>query len=200
MPNYQVCFHNPVIVPYVLAALAIYGLDHLVRLVKLRICIARIRPFPELEMTQVQVYNLNSGWRAGQHVRLRVLCSSMGWWGWTENHPFTIASVSSTEDGLVLMCKQSGAWTTKLYDMAKASGYGDSGKGVGRDVRVMIEGPYGIRHFFVPMNTWLNFVIRWPRIHRLCKLFCSNIYLWWQWYYVWSLWSARTREAGFRRN
>jgi ferric-chelate reductase len=72
-----------------------------------------------------------------------------GWWGWTENHPFTIASIPNTEDGLVLMCKQTesaGSWTTRLYDLAKASGYGhaESGKtAVGRNVKVMIEGPYG---------------------------------------------------------
>jgi hypothetical protein len=145
----QVCSHKPAIVPYVLAAGTIYGIDHLTRLVKLRICTARIKPLPELETTNVQILTLNTGWRAGQHVRLRVLSSRMGWWGWTENHPFTIASMSDTEDGLILMCKQSGtvgSWTARLYDLAKASGYahGRSGKmTVGRNVKVMIEGPYG---------------------------------------------------------
>ena len=67
----------------------------------------------------------------------------MGWWGWTESHPFTIASVSNTDDGLVLAVKQVGSWTTKLYDIAKASGYGQGGKMAGRKVKVMIEGPYG---------------------------------------------------------
>lgn len=100
-------------------------------------------PFPELSVTHVRVPSLNAGWRAGQHVRLRVLSSWMGWWGWTENHPFTIASLSNTEYGLILMCKQAGPWTTKLYELAKASGYGDCGKGTGVKVKVMVEGPYG---------------------------------------------------------
>jgi ferric-chelate reductase len=139
--------HNPAIVPYVLAAGIIYGVDHLIRLAKVRVCTARIKPFPELETTHLQIRNLNAGWRAGQHVRLRILSSGLGWWGWTENHPFTIASIPNTEDGLVLMIKHAGehkgSWTTKLYEMAKASGYGESGKIAGRRVKVMIDGPYG---------------------------------------------------------
>jgi len=67
----------------------------------------------------------------------------MGTFGWTENHPFTIASVSKTEEGLVLMAKKTGKWTTKLYEMAVTSGYGEGGKGTGGNVKVMIEGPYG---------------------------------------------------------
>jgi len=73
----------------------------------------------------------------------------MGWWGWTENHPFTISSVSNTQDGLVLMCKKSGSWTSKLYEAAKASGYGERGKGSGRDVKVMVEGPYGALSYII---------------------------------------------------
>lgn len=135
--------HKPVIIPYVFAAAIIYGADHLMRLVKSRVCKARIRPIPELSVTRIEVPHINAGWRAGQHVRLRVIASGMGWWGWTENHPFTIASVSNSQDGLVLMCKKSGSWTSKLYELAKTSGYGESGKGTGGDVKVMIEGPYG---------------------------------------------------------
>jgi len=70
----------------------------------------------------------------------------MGWFGWTENHPFTIASVSKTEEGLVLMVKKTGKWTSRLYDLAIASGYGENGKGTGGNVKVMIEGPYGMFH------------------------------------------------------
>lgn len=55
----------------------------------------------------------------------------------------------SNGDGLVLLCKQTGPWTTKLYDMAKASGYGESGKKASRNVKVMIEGPYGTFSIFL---------------------------------------------------
>ena len=66
----------------------------------------------------------------------------MGWAGWTEVHPFTIASVSqSGEEGMVLMCKRSGGWTNKLYEVAKRGAYTEGG--VGREVNVVVEGPYG---------------------------------------------------------
>ena len=149
----QVCFHKPAIVPYVLAAVGIYAIDHLARLAKLRICEARIKPLPELETTRIQIPTLNTGWRAGQHVRLRVLSSRMGGWlGWAENHPFTIASMPNSENGLILMCRQTGSagsWTTRLFDLAKASGYGHGERGktaAGGDVMVMVEGPYGTQY------------------------------------------------------
>lgn len=147
----QVSYHKPVTVPYVLVAVGLYGLDRVVRLVKLRISSARIRPITELSITRVEVPNVNAGWRAGQHVRLRVLSSGMGWFGWLENHPFTIASVANTDEGLVLMCKKTGSWTSKLYQMAQHSGYGESGPAPGRNIKVMIEGPYG-KSFCI--NAW----------------------------------------------
>ena len=88
------CEHVPVAIPYVLVAAGVYGLDRVMRLVKSRVVMARLRPLPELGMTRVEVPAINAGWRAGQHVRLRVLSFGMGWRGWTEAHPFTIASVS----------------------------------------------------------------------------------------------------------
>jgi hypothetical protein len=85
----------------------------------------------------------------------------MGWVGWAEMHPFTIASMSGGRDGLVLMCKKAGTWTSNLYEVrmdnsaaqstrsdfmdgqiAKMSGYCEAG-GQGRDISLMIEGPYG---------------------------------------------------------
>jgi ferric-chelate reductase len=102
------------------AAIGIYGLDHLIRLFKTRVRNARIQPLPELNMTRLEVPRLNAGWRAGQHVRVRVISSGMGWFGWAESHPFTIASMGNGEDGLVLMCKKAGGWTSKLYEVRKS--------------------------------------------------------------------------------
>jgi hypothetical protein len=73
------------------AAYVFYILDHIVRAVKTRVTTAKLRPLPELGTTRVEVPSINAGWRAGQHVRLRVLSSSIGWWDWSEVHPFTIA-------------------------------------------------------------------------------------------------------------
>jgi ferric-chelate reductase len=127
----------------VTAAVVFYAIDHVARVVKTRITTARLRPLPELGITRVEVPSLNAGWRAGQHVRIRVLSSSMGWWGWSEVHPFTIANTTHTPEGVVLMCKKTGRWTNNLFNMAQTSSYGESGKEAGRDVTVVVEGPYG---------------------------------------------------------
>ena len=110
---------------------------------------------PSLTATRIEIPSLNSGWRAGQHVRVRIFSSGLGWLGWTESHPFTIASapvISSKqgrtvgEEGLILICKKAGGWTGKLYDMAKKSGYIETGIAdgvdIGKTVAMMIEGPY----------------------------------------------------------
>ncbi|KAF8154708.1 hypothetical protein B0H34DRAFT_717545 [Crassisporium funariophilum] len=133
--------HKPPLLPYIYACLALYLFDHLMRAIKTRITTATIRPMPELDITRVEIPGFNAGWRAGQHVRLRVLSFGMGWWGWSEVHPFTIASVSGGQDGLVLMIKKTGTWTKNLYEIAKMSGYTEGGHG--REIKVMVEGPYG---------------------------------------------------------
>lgn len=139
-----VCFHVSWAVPYVLVAVGLYGLDRVLRLVKSRVAIARLRPLPDLGMTRVEIPAINTGWRAGQHVRLRVLSLGMGWRGWAESHPFTIASVSRcpSGEGLVLMVKKAGDWTNKLFELARRADYGEA-NGLGGTVQVIIEGPYG---------------------------------------------------------
>lgn len=131
-------------VPYVIVACVFYGLDHIVRVIKTHVTTATLRPIPELGLTRVEIPSINTGWRAGQHVRLRLLSTAMGFWGMTEVHPFTIASVSKTEEGLVLLCKKAGRWTTRMYQIASTSVYGNQGRELGRSVKVMVEGPYGI--------------------------------------------------------
>ncbi|KAJ8503419.1 hypothetical protein ONZ45_g10874 [Pleurotus djamor] len=140
-------FHKPIMIPYVMAALVVYGLDRLFRVLKTRVVQATIRPIPELGMTRVEIPRLNAGWRAGQHVRLRILSTGMGWRGWAESHPFTIAScganvgVGGAQEGLVLMCKKAGDWSNNLFELAKIGGYSE--RGLQRDVMVTVEGPYG---------------------------------------------------------
>lgn len=139
----QVYVHQPSVQPYVIAAAGFFGLDHLIRLIKTRVYDARIRPIPDLLLTRIEIPQLNAGWRAGQHVRIRVLSSAMGWIGWAESHPFTIATAAKTPEGMVLMCKKTGGWTGRLYELAKAAGYGADDGAFGRRVQIMIEGPYG---------------------------------------------------------
>ncbi|KAF8443885.1 hypothetical protein L210DRAFT_3395367 [Boletus edulis BED1] len=135
--------HERLTLHYVLAAAAAYGLDRILRILKTRVFYARIRPIPDLAVTRIEIPALNAGWRAGQHVRISVLSSAMGLVGWAEVHPFTIASVTKTPEGLVLMCKNVGGWTNRLYEMAKVAGYGREAGDESRTVSVMIEGPYG---------------------------------------------------------
>ena len=135
-------FHMPSTLPWVLAAVGIYGFDLLIRMFKTRICSATLRPIPELGMTQIEVPHLNAGWRPGQHVRLRILSADVGFFGWSEIHPFTIASVSG--DSLTLMVKKAGDWTNKLYGMAtKSEAIYSGGWGAEKKAKVWIEGPYG---------------------------------------------------------
>ena len=65
----------------------------------------------------------------------------MGWFGWAEVHPFTIASVSRSREGIILICKRKGAWTKGLFEMSKIGRYVNGE--MGQKVNVVIEGPYG---------------------------------------------------------
>ena len=75
----QTYLHKPPMPPYIFTCVALYAFDHLCRLIKSRLAIARIRPLPELDLTRVEIPTINAGWRAGQHVRLRVVSAKMGW-------------------------------------------------------------------------------------------------------------------------
>jgi len=135
------CSHTPITIPWVLAACIIYGIDHIMRIFKTRISEATLRPMSDLGLTRVEIANLNSGWRAGQHVRIRVISSGMGIFGWSEVHPFTIASVGG--DGMLLMCKKTGTWTNKLYNIATGSNNRVEKGIAASNVKVIVEGPYG---------------------------------------------------------
>jgi ferric-chelate reductase len=88
-------------------------------------------------------------------VRIRVL-GGMGRKGWSEVHPFTIASAGGGE-GIELYVKAAGDWTTKLASFARASSASQGlpvaakrrtmqlikNLGSGRVVNVLVEGPYG---------------------------------------------------------
>ncbi|KAI0794915.1 hypothetical protein C8Q75DRAFT_748025 [Abortiporus biennis] len=90
-----VSFHQEASRPYTIIASSLIGVDWILRLLKTRICTAHIEAIPELNSTLIRVINpnLNSGWRAGQHVRLRILSGKkMSWFDVIEAHPYTIAS------------------------------------------------------------------------------------------------------------
>lgn len=86
---------------------------------------------------------LRKGWRAGQHVRLRVLTMQMGVAAMLEVHPFTIASSNDDEEGLVLICKNAGNWTGSLAALARKTSSKDLEGTLLPSVRVIVQGPYG---------------------------------------------------------
>ncbi|GAA5900268.1 hypothetical protein JCM6882_002293 [Rhodosporidiobolus microsporus] len=125
--------------PYIAFALAVYCADVLLRIAKTRLGSASIVALPG-GMTMLQSHGVNSGWRPGQHVWLRV---AKGWRGW-ETHPFTVANAprgASPLEGshnLTLLVKSCGDWTRGVNSHAvQAEG------GFGRRVKCAIEGPYG---------------------------------------------------------
>lgn len=133
-------------IPFALTSLGIYALDLILRVVQSHYVTATIHYIPELKSTRVVVPALSSGWRAGQHIRLQVVSTAMGFGQAIESHPFTIATTSEDEDGLVLYCREAGDWTRSLANLARGGAgqqVNESGMGSGQNVNVIIQGPYG---------------------------------------------------------
>ena len=153
--------------PYVLAAVVLYSVDHVIRVVRTRHTTGWLTAEHAVNRgtTLVHVPSLRAGWRAGQHVRFRV--ASGGWSVWLATwflfraRPFTIAT-GPDSGGMMLHIKAVGSWSRNLLRMAEdaedvrlkgISSSAESGRGAAREVRVIIEGPYG--------NYWMLLVRRW---------------------------------------
>jgi len=177
----QLYAHQSQALPFIIAVPVVYLLDRVLCLLKTRLVTATISPLSAFSATRIEIPSLNHGWRAGQHVRIRVLSTSLGWFGWMEPHPFTIASapVDSNiglieEQGLVLICKKAGGWTSKLFDMAKASRPIDSGGALtNRTVKILIEGPYG-RSFLAIYRRPTSYTNRGTRSRDIRFIFCCR--------------------------
>ncbi|KAH9000461.1 hypothetical protein EDB92DRAFT_1940194 [Lactarius akahatsu] len=145
--------HKPFIWPYILAAVALYAFDHVARTARTRYTTAWLTAETALNggTILVEVPSLGAGWRAGQHVRIRVTGDTWFSWlaTWFVGHarPFTIAT-GSNSGGMLLVIKARGAWTRKLLRIAAAgSAAGKSADAEGgcdgaREVRIIVEGPY----------------------------------------------------------
>lgn len=83
-----------------------------------------------LDACEVRVDSLNQGWLPGQHMRIRVLDSRLGF-GSLFSHPFTITNSPGTS--MTFLCFRRGDWTTRLCNAASSS----------TSVRVLLDGPYG---------------------------------------------------------
>ncbi|WVF66460.1 hypothetical protein IAT40_001200 [Kwoniella sp. CBS 6097] len=171
-------FHKPYCGLIATIAMGIYAKDLILRFVlKTRVVPGRLIALPapasdpSAGSTQI-ILPLRSGWRAGQHVFVRIpALKEVGGMAWLENHPFTIASAEGSD--MVLVAKKAGGWTRDLYDYASKGGivnlnaseksiadesqvdlgYDGEKRDIvsvenaiqvdGRVCRVMVEGPYG---------------------------------------------------------
>ena len=109
--------------PYVLTAVGLYVFDHLARIARTRYTTGWLTAESALNggTTLVHVRSLRAGWRAGQHVRVRVVSNSwFGWWTtwfFCRARPFTIAT-GSDSSCMMLPIKAMGSWTRNLLRMA----------------------------------------------------------------------------------
>jgi ferric-chelate reductase len=121
----------------------IYIISMIFTLFKTKVTKAELLALQTASSTVVTIPALRTGWRAGQHVRIRV--PALGWRLGFEGHPFTISSAPDGE-GLILMCKNSGDWTRALHELAQGpAGHAESALGPNApvDVTMIVEGPHG---------------------------------------------------------
>lgn len=126
-----------------MAGAIIYLISLVCTLTKTKFVRAELLALPSSASTVVTIPALRSGWRAGQHVRIRV--PALGWRLGHEGHPFTISSAPDGE-GLILMCKNTGDWTNALHKLAQGSArQPERGLGISTptDVTMIVEGPHG---------------------------------------------------------
>jgi predicted ferric reductase len=137
-------WHHESCPPWMLASGGIYGAHFVFTLMKTRVADAEIQALGGTTTTLVTIPRITSGWRAGQHVRIRII--GLGLLS-AECHPFTIANAPDTPGGMVLMVKAAGDWTSRLYETASSGGHAtqlQAESGVWRrKAKVIIEGPYG---------------------------------------------------------
>ncbi|CAK9781973.1 hypothetical protein CC85DRAFT_286980 [Cutaneotrichosporon oleaginosum] len=132
-------------VPWVVASAVLYVASIITSMIKTRVAHAELVALGGTCTTLITIPEVTTGWRAGQHVRLRVF--GLGFKQSFEAHPFTIASAPDC-GGVVLMAKAVGGWTNSLYQLAASGGIAGKARGLEAGVwkqgaRVMIEGPYG---------------------------------------------------------
>ncbi|KAJ6502884.1 ferric reductase like transmembrane component-domain-containing protein [Mycena vitilis] len=117
-----ICYHTPFATPWIFPPLAFYAVDVLLRLLKLRIVVARVRACPG-GMSVISIPAATTGWRGGQHVQLRTL---LGGGGFAQSHPLSIlcappeTTCLSPPPGLLLAARACGPWSRALYSFGSA--------------------------------------------------------------------------------
>ncbi|CAH7666400.1 hypothetical protein PPACK8108_LOCUS752 [Phakopsora pachyrhizi] len=176
--------HTPATQPYIAYIIAATGFDYLMKIVKARVKNATFTAMPG-GLTRIEVHGINDGWRAGQHVFIRVMKGRHIF----EKHPFTIANApnSSSPHGgtghMLLVAKAAGDFTKSIHELAGAPQTSDSlvdvsGKEKGQSspdlesdnklsgfkkissnttYTVIVDGPYG--SFFTDMTQYRNVLL-----------------------------------------
>ncbi|KAH9812055.1 ferric reductase like transmembrane component-domain-containing protein [Melampsora americana] len=110
--------HTPTTHSYVYVSLGCVILDRLLRLIHTRWRTAHFTSLPG-SVTMIEVTGTGTGWKAGQHVYLRVYSPKYI----LEQHPFTIANAPASyspygsNNTLILVTKAHGDYTRKLHDI-----------------------------------------------------------------------------------
>ncbi|KAG8948220.1 hypothetical protein FRC03_000793, partial [Tulasnella sp. 419] len=151
-----VTYHVETTIFWTIASGFILGIDHVVRIIKSNYTVAKLTALPKMNCTKIEIPELKRGWRAGQHVRIKLITTKLGFLSmFSAPHPFTIASVGEIDtakrengEGVVLYAQSTSktSWTGRLLTLAKgmnAEAADEKGLGNGSEIRVLIEGPYG---------------------------------------------------------
>lgn len=157
--------HIPVLKPIIYASTAFMVADYCLSYLKTSVRSAVFTSLPA-GLTKIEIDRLGEGWKAGQHVYIRVFNGRQSF----EKHPFTIvnapASLSpSRRTSLVLVVKATGNFTTHIHrvgysEAALIGGDLESIKGSvdeknlhelseaasDRRLAVAVEGPYGVSY------------------------------------------------------
>ncbi|KZT58484.1 hypothetical protein CALCODRAFT_495000 [Calocera cornea HHB12733] len=117
--------------PWIISGLAIYACDLVARMMRMRYKTAYLEPVGD-QMTLVHIPHAAGRWRAGQHVRLRLVLGTRI----LQAHPLTIINSAPTGDktrsqGMWLAARVAGDWTGELNGLGKTH------------LRVIFDGPYG---------------------------------------------------------
>ncbi|VDC03797.1 unnamed protein product [Peniophora sp. CBMAI 1063] len=151
--------HEPVTLPYFVTAFVLYGFDHILRALRTRVVTVQLTAAPLLNggSTIVSAPTIISGWRAGQHIRMRIVpARGPRWlalsWAWLaarwRSRPYTVSTRPGSSHGLELIVKKEGRSTQALFTRAaKACPGVDSDPekqctGSCVQATMILEGPY----------------------------------------------------------
>jgi ferric-chelate reductase len=139
-----VCCHTPFASPWIYPPLTFYGLDLFLRLLRFRFKLATLSA-SDTQLTHIHIERCDSGWVAGQHIRLRVFLGAKVF----ESHPLSICNapsdittITSSRGEMLLGARTVGDWTRTLNGFARANESNED-EGEEKKVMVMIDGPYG---------------------------------------------------------